>query len=357
MREINNRDQIGSALVVTVLVLVILSILGTAALTMTNSELLIARNVKLKSKAFYMAEAGIEKACSLIQDVNGSLDNGSYVAKVNGPYKIQNATNASSIWDIYEFTVNSTGYYADAREDIHIKGHLKKLPLNSDASLAIYTQGANATAEATTQGNPLLDGNDYGLPDSFECSGADCNMASPLLNGNSTNGLYMDQGSVEIKGAAEITPGTKVGNGTYSNDYWKNMAEELTPLADNVLNGSISDNLILGTREEPQVTVFEDSAKLSGTVNGAGILIVEGNAQCTGNFHFEGQVIILGNENEEIKLFSAGTPYIYGSIAVAGSPNAWVNIKGNASLKYSQLALENAGNINKLIERKYWREM
>lgn len=45
---------------VTVLVLVILSILGTAALTLTNTELLIARNMILNSKAFYDAEAKVQ---------------------------------------------------------------------------------------------------------------------------------------------------------------------------------------------------------------------------------------------------------------------------------------------------------
>ena len=350
-------NERGSTLVVSVLVLVILSILGAAALTLSNTELLIARNIRLNAKAFYLAEAGIEKACSLIQDVNGSLAEGSYVAQVNGPYKIQNATNSSSIWDIYEFTVNSTGYYEGAHANISIKANSKKLPLNSDASLSIYTTGTNATAEATAQGNPVLDGNDYGLPDNFNCSGVDCNVDSSLLNGISTNGLYMDQGSVEIKGSAEINPGTQEGNGTYNNEYWKNMATELTPLADNVLNESTSEDLTLGTREEPQVTVLGDNAKLSGTVNGAGILIVNGSAQSTGNFHFEGQVIILGNENETVDFFSAGTPYIYGSVAVAGNPDASLNVKGNASIKYSQLALKNAGNINKLIERKYWKEM
>ncbi len=350
-------NERGSTLVVTVLVLVILSILGAAALTLTNTEFLIARNIKLKTKSFYLAEAGIEKACSVIRDVNGTLDDGSYVAYISEPYKVQNATNSSSLWDVYAFTVNSTGYSQSSESNIQIKASMYRLPINADAAMGIYTQGANATAETTTQGNPLIDGDDYGLPDNFYCSGSDCDVSLPLVNGTGTDGLYMDQGSVEVKGSAEITPGTQFGNGTYSNEYWKNMADELIPVADNVIDGTLSEDVTLGTRDAPQVSVLGDNTKLSGTVNGAGILIVQGNAQCTGNFHFEGQVIILGNEDENIKLFTAGTPYIYGSVAVAGSPNAIVDVKGNAQIKYSKLALKNAGKAYKLIERKYWREL
>ncbi|MDZ7760301.1 MAG: PilX N-terminal domain-containing pilus assembly protein [Desulfovermiculus sp.] len=356
MNQYSLTTENGSTLVVTILVLVILSILGTAALTLTNTEFLIARNMKLKTKSFYLAEAGVEKACSVIRDVNGTLDDGSYVAYVSEPYKVQNATNSSLLWDVYEFTVNSTGYCQSSESNIQIKAFMKRLPINSDAAMGIYTQGANATAETTTQGNPLIDGDDYGLPDNFHCSGSDCDVSLPLVNGTGTDGLYMDQGSVEIKGSAEITPDPKFGNGTYSNAYWKSMAEKLVPVADNVIDDTLSEDVTLGTRDEPQVTVLGDNTKLSGTVNGAGILIVHGNAQVTGNFHFEGQVIILGNEDEDIKLFTAGTPYIYGSVAVAGSPNAIVDVKGNAQIKYSQLALKNAGKANKSIERAYWRE-
>lgn len=62
-----NRDDKGSTLVVTILVLVILSILGTAALILTNTELLIARNMNLKTKAFYLAEGAVNEAISSIE--------------------------------------------------------------------------------------------------------------------------------------------------------------------------------------------------------------------------------------------------------------------------------------------------
>jgi hypothetical protein len=69
-------NQDGSTLVVTVLVLVILSILGTAALTLTNTELLIARNMKLKANAFYNAESGVRFALTGIKRglINSTLD-------------------------------------------------------------------------------------------------------------------------------------------------------------------------------------------------------------------------------------------------------------------------------------------
>jgi hypothetical protein len=105
MHQYKNNPENGSTLVVTVLVLVILSILGTAALTMTNTELLIARNMKLNSKAFYNAEAGVNFALSNIKQglINSTLElDGIQIDKED----LDNGINLNSTLGISSFDAN-----------------------------------------------------------------------------------------------------------------------------------------------------------------------------------------------------------------------------------------------------------
>lgn len=105
MHQYKNTQENGSTLVVTVLVLVILSILGTAALTMTNTELLIARNMKLNSKAFYNAEAGVNFALSNIKQglINSTLElDGIQIDKED----LDNGLNLNSTLGISSFDTN-----------------------------------------------------------------------------------------------------------------------------------------------------------------------------------------------------------------------------------------------------------
>ena len=63
------KKQNGSALIISIIVLVMLSILGAAALRATNSELRIVRNEILKEKSFYIAESGIEHGKIIAQEI------------------------------------------------------------------------------------------------------------------------------------------------------------------------------------------------------------------------------------------------------------------------------------------------
>src|SRR6056297_1956052 len=93
----------GSVLVATIMILMLLSIIGTAALDNTNTELLIARNEKINTQSFYLAEAGIEHAKTRLSknnslnDFSRQLGIGRYI--VNSTYS--NSNN--------EYEINSRG--------------------------------------------------------------------------------------------------------------------------------------------------------------------------------------------------------------------------------------------------------
>ena len=100
MKRFNKTDQSGTALVVTILVLVVLSILGTAALTLTNTELLIVRNIKLNAKAFYNAESGIYFTLSQVEEALGNGTQDIYLPATIGSSKNFNSTLINKLSDL-----------------------------------------------------------------------------------------------------------------------------------------------------------------------------------------------------------------------------------------------------------------
>jgi len=66
----------------------------------------------------------------------------------------------------------------------------------------------------------------------------------------------------------------------------------------NPSSGTFSDagNTTYGTRDNPQITYIAGNANMSGTVSGAGILVVEGDLEWSGTPPFEGLILVLGGK-------------------------------------------------------------
>lgn len=83
-------------------------------------------------------------------------------------------------------------------------------------------------------------------------------------------------------------------------DYLIRFANLLAAFADvryetdQVLSGG---NIIMGTAEDPQITVFLGDLDLSGGGSGNGILVVKGDFYYSGAFDFDGVILVLGEGN------------------------------------------------------------
>ena len=60
------RDNRGIVLILSLLVMLVLSVLGTAFLLLSGTEMNISRNSQIVTQAFYAAEAGIDAAINLL---------------------------------------------------------------------------------------------------------------------------------------------------------------------------------------------------------------------------------------------------------------------------------------------------
>jgi len=97
-----------------------------------------------------------------------------------------------------------------------------------------------------------------------------------------------------------------------------------------------------GTPDNPKIVHLKDDVNVFGSLQGAGILIVDDQLDINGDFKWEGMVIVTkdGFLNHSLDL-TGGKGEIYGSVIIeaeTGSPE--MQVAGDLTVQYSSLALE-----------------
>lgn len=121
------------------------------------------------------------------------------------------------------------------------------------------------------------------------------------------------------------------------------MAQAYLDLSHTVLDGgNFSSNETWGTSGSPRITRITGNAQIQGTVEGYGVLVVEGSLDVSGNFTFHGLVITRG----DIQVQFTGNAGLYGSLIIGEStnldPNLELDVRGNATVRYDSCALASA---------------
>jgi hypothetical protein len=372
MHQYKNNPENGSTLVVTVLVLVILSILGTAALTMTNTELLIARNMKLNAKAFYNGETGISIATEQIRasiydegtsypltidnyeiDVNATSDSG-YLDQDGGKVIIyNNETDKHLICEVdvkvdndsyyKKYALISDGYYKDAAKSIKVEiEDLSNLIGDVPGAISIF----NPESSLNLSGNMYVS--------------SEVNDIVPIYL-DDTNSDYDKEGSAEIEPQPPEDDYPK-GYSEQTNEYWTELAIQLEKVAheDNIYLKDGDDKVEFSG--DPEIIVVEGSRNITGGT-GAGILITKGQVKITGNFWFTGLIISIvepgedGEAQVDFEVDTTGTPTINGAYLFAGESSN-ITINGNPEIIYDADALEDNANIaakRAVLIKNYWK--
>jgi Tfp pilus assembly protein PilX len=137
-----------------------------------------------------------------------------------------------------------------------------------------------------------------------------------------------------------------------------------TNINDSACWGTISTPKIVYIKGDlPNLATQMTSLAVSGTSEGTGILIVEnGNFSISGNFRWNGPVIVTGN-NVGVRYLGGGFQRIYGTAIVSElnnneAPNLEGEITGNASLLYSKDAIDTVRNalINRFVKTYSWSD-
>lgn len=344
-------NERGVVLVTALMVMALLTVGGIAALNTSDTELQISGNQRVASQAFYLAEAGVQHAVGVFKkDGLATLKTTNFSNKAlgGGSYSVTVTDQSSGSED--KFLLTSSGTSSGVSRTIEaVFSRAKAVIPSIDGAFGIY--GKKPTLTLPKKGNPI-DGRDWDVPTNFNCSGSAC--GGTVTGGTPSPGLYVsDPTFTAPKSGVEGT--VKIGGGTPDQD-WSALAQALIPIAN---KNPASNNL--GTRDKPTVTYIDNAAKFNGSADGAGILIIasSGDLKISGNFHYEGIIIVL--DGGGLDSFT-GTADLFGSVIMMGD-NINTEFKGKGMAKYSKKAIDNVKNKINLgggtapISRVAWREV
>jgi hypothetical protein len=114
-------NEKGSAMIISLLVLLMLGVIGVAAIQTSNTEMDIARNYQTDMKSFYAAEAGAELAFTVIHDTLTWRAGFNDYPFADGRFDVSiiDSTSESALTET--LLVRSTGYRAEAVSHIELK--------------------------------------------------------------------------------------------------------------------------------------------------------------------------------------------------------------------------------------------
>ncbi len=375
-------DDRGMILVITLLILALLLGAGVGAIVSTQTDLKTSSNLKTATMAFYIAEAGVERAKSEISGSktfnsalagadgnksntsdNGILSFGSSVSFGGGTYAVRVTDNSDGDNDIWadadgKVLVTSTGTYGSSTRTIKVL--ISKASMGFNGAINVVDD----KCETGQGGSATVTGNDYTYNPSNQnnptrASGPD---AHAIARSCTTNSDDINKPS-QLTGVGSSTPDITSDIGSLTLSSLQSMRDDLIATADTTYNGNttLTSNLTLGTRTSPTITYVNGSLTVSGNVTGVGFLIVNGAFKVTGNFTYEGIVLIGICSTCPGKIDGTGNAKIYGATVLANptstdSGTAEIDdMTGNSAFYYSTYAIDLA--IKKTFKTLSWQDV
>ena len=342
----NYSNQKGVTLFMVMVILIMMTLLGITAMQTVAMQTKISKNFQDSVGALVEAENGIAIAKERLRtDPLGSLDDLENDIDLVGTGSVMPAgTYDYTIWGLSDATptlkvamITSNGIINTAPRTVHVHAKFLNTPVNADAALTLYDTGS-----IDLRGDPEINGNDHGVPNNFDCNGNGC-QDTPAIPATDVTGVYSEDAldTLALIGTPTLdgSPAQQVGGGAYDTAFWEQYAADANGYATE-RNGSG-----WGTRDNPVVHIIDQNMGIMGNTDGAGILIIKDAAvSFGGNFHFEGQIILLST-GAGATITMGGTTRLFGALVVVG-PNSVIDFgsAGTPELLYSSEALGNIGN-------------
>jgi hypothetical protein len=369
--------QRGSSMVFALLILFSILALAVAGLSAAASGLTQSNNYRTGIQALQAAESGLVHAIGIMNQGGGINGFGNAAAHT----KAYDWPNYSG-WGSPTFSLpGSTGVgytittagdpYRDAGP-LWPQSNKKMLltavgqaPGESQRSLRAYlalvgpfTCGAidlpNTPISPTFNGNSfLVDGNDYDPTTGTTIPGATPTLGISTRTQTDTSNIREELGTSN----ADNVLGTVVGEnqpsvGNCNGPSVSRVSDEIVPnilnqpcASDNpscvATNPSLNGNDTFGTMDSPQVTHFTGNLTIPqhGTMQGAGVLIVDGGLTINGDVDFVGLIIVRGTTQFYTDV--SGHAQIFGAL---WTTNLDLTVAGNAGIYYSSQALSLVNN-------------
>jgi PilX N-terminal len=353
-------NESGVALVTGLVILVLLTAIGTYAIHMTEIEETISANLKASKQALFLADAGLEMGR---QQIRAST------AIPPLPANLTQTLGAGSTTVTFTITPQVPAFsYTLAMQSVSTVGNAAKTLQALVTKTYDLTDGAIALrgneADSTFTGNAFsVDGRDYdhvtgalsggtmqyGISVPTVARQTDVNNALSAQQkdnviGTAVPGLTASIGvSPWLDSSAADSLGDALCNAAPSGNKPPNIPT----------NGSYSPpaNANWGTRASPQVycvtgvgTPGTMSMDVNGNFSGVGVLVVrDADLVINGAFHFEGLILVTGAK-VGFGLLGGGNKHVYGSVLINETSTDGPSfreevIQGASHLRYSRSAL------------------
>ncbi len=388
----SSKEQKGAALVLSMLLLLVATLIGISALNTSTYEIRISANERASVQAFYAAEAGISEFTGRFRDgaaneiVDDEPSNPNWkvlLAKYPGQsaarigYASSGSNSIPSVQNELDFGVEIR-HRTDAANKVVTYGGKPVYILKSYGSTA---DGGNKVLEVELIKSPGYDppaALDSEMPvrihgSSIYIDGRDgCGTANKpgIISVTNTVPAITELGGPSIDGSppkvtqASIPPPTDLPlrdmlnyiKGDAHFRYGFNENQTLSGYSESWGALTSNDSRVPITYAGPMNIVYFDmlgtqTLKLTGDSHGAGILLVEGNLEIDGNFTWYGVVLAIGT----ITLTGGGQKHVTGGI-IAGK-SATIEVEGNAGIIYCSDVSKKLKDIISSSKVTRWREI
>ncbi|MCL0085459.1 pilus assembly PilX N-terminal domain-containing protein [Thermodesulfovibrionales bacterium] len=344
-------DQKGVALITALLMTIVVTAIGIAAVNIATVETRIAANHKVAKQAFYIAEAGIAHARANFDILRDDLD---WSDNLPPDWPTRGTINVGGLTGTYTITTRDAA--------------LNSITVESTGTIA----GATATVETLVERNTLPNVEaalgfvgDVGV--SFSYNDDDSDGVNFLIDGGAYKfGITMsdftddDDGQSPQSIIGELEEDNMVDNVTGKGI--NASVAEVTETSDNITdfvsamkNAADDENKITapchgnvgiinkGTVTDPKIVHINATGIwdcLKGNITGVGILIIEGDcfdfAFANGTIDWKGLVVITGNS---VGGSLGNNVKIHGTLIINATTREewrWFDIAGETELIYSQ---------------------
>ena len=408
-------DESGFALVIVMVTLLMITILGLNAIMTSSTDIQIAGNERVSTKALFIADAGLNHGIRALRGQNFDT----LLTAITGAYNADVATTKFDLINQPSFDGGNYKVYlindypndpGDLGKNMYNSDTNDIVVLRSEATYAGITKVIEAKATRIAADFPIVGGvGIVGAVEEIDISG---NAFS--ITGNDTDPTGWNTSSTT---SCDATSGIAVSDTTARDAVIASLADENPDPTGNISDGggsgtgaidtistnpdfdaaviqakvedlmqyadrtiTVDDQNITynggeanwGTFENPQVTVVnftnttgERELRIEGNSTGYGILIVNaansvdgGELDIRGNFSWYGIIIFTGFSEAEIG--HSGNINIYGGMLMANAggddTDNEVEIKGNTDIFYSCDAVTRAENYSS-VSLGSWHEL
>ena len=342
------KSEKGLALVLVVMVSALLLPLLFSGLRSSGLNLQVASNLKVSDITLQVADMGIHHALAVIP--SGGVFTYSSTTPIVPLTAHPTLTGYS-----YSVTAINTAGGAQAILTSTAQG-----PNSSQKVVTAYIARGNyglgsisltGSLAATTETS--FSGTSFDVSGTDQCGMAsavpgiavtDANLQTEITNNTTTDGGLASNQMNLVTGAGGSPSVLVVPPTTPTATQLADAFLAQTNPSPTTLTGTnFSGNDSWGTAATPRITRINGNADISGTIEGYGVLIVDGALSIAGNFTFNGLVIARG----DIQVLINGNAGINGSLMLGESitydPQVELDLRGNAHVRFNSCNL-NAAN-------------